>query len=111
MSLEKEMATHSSILTWRMPWTEEPGGLQSMGLQESDTTKPPPPLQWEAQEGTREKPLFAKLERSPCSNKGPAHPNLKKKKNYFKKYSEKDEDEAKAERNQKTIIWMPLCYD
>ena len=31
--LEKEMATHSSILTWRIPWTEEPGGLQSMGLQ------------------------------------------------------------------------------
>ena len=30
-SLEKEMATHSSILTWRMPWTEDPGGLQSMG--------------------------------------------------------------------------------
>ena len=32
--LEKEMATHSSILAWRIPWTEEPGGLQSMGLQE-----------------------------------------------------------------------------
>ena len=31
--LEKEMATHSSILTWRMPWTEEPGELQSMELQ------------------------------------------------------------------------------
>ena len=31
--LEKEMATHSSILVWRIPWTEEPGGLQSMGLQ------------------------------------------------------------------------------
>ena len=31
--LEKEMATHSSILAWRMTWTEEPGGLQSMGLQ------------------------------------------------------------------------------
>ena len=30
---EKEMATHSSILAWGMPWTEEPGGLQSMGLQ------------------------------------------------------------------------------
>ena len=29
--LEKEMATHSSILTWRIPWTEEPRGLQSMG--------------------------------------------------------------------------------
>ena len=29
--LEKEMATHSSILTWKIPWTEEPGGLQSMG--------------------------------------------------------------------------------
>ena len=32
-SLEKEMATHSSIIAWRMPWTEEPGELQSMGLQ------------------------------------------------------------------------------
>ena len=31
--LEKEIATHSSILTWRIPWTEEPGGLQSMGSQ------------------------------------------------------------------------------
>ena len=30
--LEKEMATHSSILTYRIPWTEEPGRLQSMGL-------------------------------------------------------------------------------
>ena len=29
--LEKEMATHSSILAWRIPWTEEPGGLQSTG--------------------------------------------------------------------------------
>ena len=35
--LEKEMATHSSILAWRIIWTEEPGGLQSMGSQESDT--------------------------------------------------------------------------
>ena len=32
-SLEEEMATHSSILTWRVPWTEEPGGLQSIGSQ------------------------------------------------------------------------------
>ena len=31
--LEKEMATHSSILAWRIPWTKEPGRLQSMGLQ------------------------------------------------------------------------------
>ena len=31
--LEKEMATHSSILAWEIPWTEDPGGLQSMGLQ------------------------------------------------------------------------------
>ena len=31
--LEKEMATHSSILAWRVPWTEEPGRLQSIGLQ------------------------------------------------------------------------------
>ena len=31
--LEKDMATHSSTLAWRIPWTEEPGKLQSMGLQ------------------------------------------------------------------------------
>ena len=31
--LEKEMATHSNILAWRIPWTEDPGGLQSMGSQ------------------------------------------------------------------------------
>ena len=36
--LEKEMATHSSILAWRIPWTEEPGRLQSTGFQESDMT-------------------------------------------------------------------------
>ena len=36
-ALEKEMATHSSILAWEIPWTEEAGGLQSMGLQESWT--------------------------------------------------------------------------
>ena len=33
------MAIHSSILAWRIPWTEEPGGLQSMGHKESDTTE------------------------------------------------------------------------
>ena len=32
-TLEKEMETHSSILAWKIPWTEEPGGLQSMGSQ------------------------------------------------------------------------------
>ena len=36
--LEKEMATHFSILAWRIPWTEEPARLQSMGSQESDMT-------------------------------------------------------------------------
>ena len=36
--LEKEMATHCSILAREIPWTEEPGRLQSMGLQESDAT-------------------------------------------------------------------------
>ena len=43
--LEKEMATHSSIHAWRIPWAEEPGRLPSTGSQESDTiaTKPPPP--------------------------------------------------------------------
>ena len=37
--LEKGMAAHSSILAWRIPWTEEPGGLQSLGLQESEMTE------------------------------------------------------------------------
>ena len=36
--LEKGTATHSSSLAWRIPWTEEPGGLQSMGSQRVDTT-------------------------------------------------------------------------
>ena len=38
-SLEKEMATHSSIFAWRIAWTKEPGRLQSMRSQESDTTE------------------------------------------------------------------------
>ena len=37
--LEKEMAIHSSTLAWKIPWTEEPGRLQSMGRKESDTTE------------------------------------------------------------------------
>ena len=37
--LEKEMATHSSIFAWEILWTEEPGGLQSMGSQELDMTE------------------------------------------------------------------------
>ena len=45
--LEKEMATYSSILAWRIPWTEVPGGLQSMGLcrvgHDSATEQTPPP--------------------------------------------------------------------
>ena len=47
LHMEKEMATHSSILAWRIPWTEEPGGLQSLGSQgvgHDLATKPPPPL-------------------------------------------------------------------
>ena len=37
--LEKEMESHSSILAWRIPWTEEPGRLQSVGSQELDMTE------------------------------------------------------------------------
>ena len=39
MAPEKEMATHSSILAWRIAWTEEPGGLQSVSHKELDTTE------------------------------------------------------------------------
>ena len=38
-ALEEEMATHFSILAWRIPWMEEPGGLQSMGSKELDPTE------------------------------------------------------------------------
>ena len=37
--LEKEMGTHSSIIAWKIPWTEEPGRVQFMGCKESDTTE------------------------------------------------------------------------
>ena len=37
--LDEGVATHSSVLVWRTPWTEEPGGLQSRGHEESDTTE------------------------------------------------------------------------
>ena len=37
--LEEEMATHSSILAWKIPWTEGPGGLQSMVCKDSNTTE------------------------------------------------------------------------
>ena len=43
--LEKGMATHSSILAWRIPWTGHPGGLQSMGSEDSDTSEQLTPLQ------------------------------------------------------------------
>ena len=45
--VEKEMTTHSSILAWEIPWTEQPGGLQSTGsqrLRHNFATKQPPPL-------------------------------------------------------------------
>ena len=38
--LENRMANHSSILAWKIPWTEEPGGLQSVGCKELDMTEP-----------------------------------------------------------------------
>ena len=46
--LEKEMATHSSILAWKIPWTEDPGGLQSVGLQRvgHEWVTSPSPLFW-----------------------------------------------------------------
>ena len=64
--MEKTMATHSIILTWKIPLTEEAGRLQSIGLQESDTTQqlnhqPPPP----------------QLEKSLSSNEDSAQPKIK----------------------------------
>ena len=44
--LEKEIATHSPVLAWEIPWTEEPGKLQSMGLQKSQTQLSNEQHQW-----------------------------------------------------------------
>ena len=48
IALEKAMAMHSSVLAWKIPWTEEPRGLRSMGLQRVNdwATKPPPSWYW-----------------------------------------------------------------
>ena len=55
-SLEKEMATHSSILAWRTPWTEEPGGLYTVHgvarVEHRLVTKPPPPARTLPQQRT-----------------------------------------------------------
>ena len=48
--LEKEMATHSSFLAWKIPWTEEPGELQSMRSQESDMEKKCKKAKWLSEE-------------------------------------------------------------
>ena len=66
--LEKEMATHSSVPTWRIPWTEEHGRLQSTGLEESAylETKPPPPL-WHHRKMTSEQ-NFHKLSKATYLN-------------------------------------------
>ena len=54
--LEEGMTTHSSVLAWRIPWTEEPGGLQSMGSKESDTTERPSTAQHRLSKAQREHP-------------------------------------------------------
>ena len=57
-SLEKGMATHSGILAWEIPWTEEPGRLQSMGSLRHDlVTKPPPTCKEKEGNGSAEIPI------------------------------------------------------
>ena len=78
--LEKRMAAHSSILAWRIPWTEAPGGLQSMGSQRvtlplSRATPKPcflfPELKKKREQG-RQGPLPPAI--LPCTCSGPGHP-------------------------------------
>ena len=66
--LEKEMATHSSILAWRIPWREEPSGLQSMGSQRVRHD-------WAT---SLHFTSLQQLEKSPCSTKDPAEPKINK---------------------------------
>ena len=58
------METHFSILAWRIPGTEEPGGLQSVGSQVSDGTEPPPPL-WSVEET---EPFYRKKKKKKSEN-------------------------------------------
>ena len=51
--MEEEMATHSSIFAWKIPWTEEPGGPQSLWSQKSDTTE------MTEHAGTQERKIFS----------------------------------------------------
>ena len=71
-ALEKGAATHSTILVWRNPWTEEPGGLQFMGSKESDTT--------EVTEQQRGALLILKIAQSPSKTQrlptACSHPHL-----------------------------------
>ena len=55
------MTTHSSILAWKIPWTEEPGGLQSMGSQESDKTERLNHQQWGKEAMSTEHSVFCLL--------------------------------------------------
>ena len=66
--LEEGMTTHSSILVWRIPWTEEPGGLQSMGHKESDTTEQLGTAQWVRRASKSFHPCL-----SPSPSSGPPH--------------------------------------
>ena len=61
-ALEKEMATHSSVLAWRIPWTEKPGGLQSMGSHRVDTTEA-------TQQQTQKANLWLSQEKGPWGDK------------------------------------------
>ena len=66
--LEEGMTTHSSILVWRIPWTEEPGGLQSMGHKESETTEQLGTAQWVRRASKSFHPCL-----SPSPSSGPPH--------------------------------------
>ena len=100
-SLEKELATHSSILVWKIPWTEEPGGLQFIGSQwvrHDRTTKPPPPPR-----ENQEIKCRARLT--------PNHPSIqKKKKNH---YFLKDQNclvLGNKEEHERNSLWPPKPY-
>ena len=87
-ALEKEMATHSSILVWKTPWTEEPGRLQSMRSQESETTQQ---LNHHHHIHTLESPLD-------CKEIQPVHPKGDQPWVFFGR------NDAKAET---PVLWLP----
>ena len=120
--LEEQMATHSSVLAWKIPWTEEPGRPQSMGLPRQeywsglpfpspgDLPNPgieprSPALQTDALTSEPPGKPIPKLEKSPCSNIDPAQPKI----NNFLNLVKINKYKRTQSRTSLAVQWVKPC--